>query len=251
MLREIRAAVRDAEFIYVADDAGFPYGDWPEAELRARIVGLFSRLLKEHRPDISVIACNTASTLVLPALREAFEHDFVGTVPAIKPAAALTKTGMIAVLATPGTVQREYTFDLIAQFAPDVAVTLVGASGLAAQAERLLNGDVVDHDAILGEIAPCFMAKDGKRTDCVALACTHYPFLTDVFREIAPWPVHWLDPAPAIARRVVQLLRDEGVFERQPSTGKNCVGTAVFTSDRKMTGTLRERFAGFGLSQER
>ena len=204
--REIRAARPDAEIVYVADDAGFPYGDWAEAALTERIVALAGRLIEAHRPDLFVIACHTASTLVLPSLRNRYPVTFVGTVPAIKPAATTTRSKLISVLATPGTVKRDYTRALIDTYASHLEVTLVGSTRLARIAEDLLAGRGVDEAEILAEIRPCFRRHGGRRTDRIVLACTHYPFLVDIFRRVAPWEVEWIDPAPAIARRVVQLL---------------------------------------------
>ncbi|RUX37386.1 MULTISPECIES: aspartate/glutamate racemase family protein, partial [unclassified Mesorhizobium] len=107
VLREARVLMPDRRFIYVADDAAFPYGAWEEPALRVHILELFGKLLERFAPAISVIACNTASTLVIDALRDRFpEHPFVGMVPAIKPAAERTRSGLVSVLATPGTVKR-------------------------------------------------------------------------------------------------------------------------------------------------
>jgi glutamate racemase len=223
VLSAIRDELPDARYVYVADDAAFPYGDWDEGALREHIVELMGRLIARHQPAATVIACNTASTLVLPPLRERFSVPFVGTVPAIKPAAEQTKSGVVAVLATPGTMKRDYTRELIRSFARSCHVRLVGAPELAAIAEARMRGEAVDRDAIAAQIAPCFAEMDGRRTDIVVLACTHYPFLADVFRELAPWPVTWLDPAPAIARRLAAVLEGSAVAKG----GENI---AIFTS---------------------
>ncbi len=205
VLREIVRARPDARNVYVADDAFFPYGQHTEAELIARVVPLIGELIAAHAPDLVVIACNTASTLVLGPLRAAYSVPFVGTVPAIKPACARSMTRQVSVLGTKGTVQREYTRALIRDFAGDCAVTLVGSPRLAALTEAALDGEPVADAAIAAEIAPCFV--DGAaRTDTVVLACTHYPLLLDRLVRLAPWPVQWIDPAPAIARRVATLL---------------------------------------------
>lgn len=131
---------------------------------------------------------------------------FIGTVPAIKPAAERTRSGLVSVLATPGTVKRAYTRDLIQSFASQCHVRLVGSENLARMAEAYIRGETLDDAAVLAEIAPCFVDKDGLRTDIVVLACTHYPFLANVFRRLAPWPVDWLDPAEAIARQARRLV---------------------------------------------
>jgi len=221
--REIVAARPGADFVYVADDAAFPYGGMDEGALLARIIDLIGGLIERYRPDLVVIACNTASTIALPALRELYAVPFVGTVPAIKPACAGSLTKRVSVLGTEATVQREYTRALIRDYAQDCEVTLVGAKRLAGYAEAELHGAPVGDEALLSEIAPCFCA-DGARTDTIVLACTHYPLLIERLRQLAPWPVNFIDPAPAIARRVVDLLG--------PAQATSGAGTtrAIFTS---------------------
>jgi glutamate racemase len=244
VLREARVLMPDRRFVYVADDAGFPYGAWEEPALRQRVLDLFAGLLDRFDPEISVIACNTASTLVMDALRARFpEHPFVGTVPAIKPAAERTRSGLVSVLGTPGTVKRQYTRDLIRQWASKCHVRLVGSDNLAALAEIYMREGFVDEEAVRAEIAPCFIEKDGARTDIVVLACTHYPFLVNRMRKTAPWPVDWLDPAEAIARRALSLLA-----ERKPATiSGERADIAVFTSGQAEF-TTRRLMQGFGLS---
>ncbi len=207
VLREARVLMPGRHFLYVADDAGFPYGAWEEQALQQHVVDLFGRLIEAYDPEIAIIACNTASTLVLDDLRKAFPRTpFVGTVPAIKPAAERTRSGLVSVLATPGTVKRQYTRDLITQWASKCHVRLVGSNNLAGLAETYMRQGFVEEDAVRAEISPCFVERDGKRTDIVVLACTHYPFLVNRMRKTAPWPVDWLDPGEAIARRALSLL---------------------------------------------
>ncbi len=244
VLREARVLMPDRRFVYVADDAGFPYGGWQEDHLRDRIVGLFHDLIVKYNPVIAVIACNTASTLVLADLRDVFpDTPFVGTVPAIKPAAERTRSGLVSVLATPGTVKRQYTRDLIGEWASRVHVRLVGSERLAGLAETYMRDGFVDERAVEREIAPCFIDQDGRRTDIVVLACTHYPFLVNRMRKTAPWPVDWIDPAEAIARRALSLLpqaRDPGDIQSlEPDI-------AVFTS-RNPDFSTRRLMQGFGL----
>ena len=209
VLREVVAARPDAHYVYVADDAFFPYGQHSEEALIARVVSLMGELIAAHHPDLVVIACHTASTLVLSQLRAAYSVPFVGTVPAIKPACAQSRTRRVSVLGTKGTVKREYTHALIHDFAQGCEVTLVGSPALASLAEAALTGETISDDAILAEIKPCFVGDpedETSRTDTVVLACTHYPLLLDRLKRIAPWPVEWIDPAPAIAHRVSALL---------------------------------------------
>jgi glutamate racemase len=213
VLREIVAARPDAHYVYVADDAFFPYGHHGEGEIIARVVPLVGELIARHAPDLVVIACNTASTLVMAHLRAAYTVPVVGTVPAIKPACASSKTKRVSVLGTRGTVKREYTHGLIRDFAQGCEVTLVGSPELATLAEAALSGETVSDADIIAEIAPCFVghASDASaRTDTIVLACTHYPLLLDRLGRLAPWPVDWVDPAPAIARRVVDLIGKPG-----------------------------------------
>lgn len=241
--RELALARPDARFVYVADDAAFPYGDLGEDALIARVLAVLEKAIAEQGPDLVVIACNTASTLALAALRARFRVPFIGTVPAIKPACAQSKTRRIAVLGTRATVGREYTRALIRQFADGCDVVLVGAPRLAAYAEAELAGEPVADSAIAVEIAPCFVEKGGKRTDTVVLACTHYPLLTRRFEANAPWPVTWLDPAPAIARRLSELLRGRPAASRAPPSPQ-----FVFTSGRAPGATLAAALSAYGFA---
>ncbi|WP_310239576.1 glutamate racemase [Rhizobium rosettiformans] len=243
VLREARLLMPERGFIYVADDAGFPYGGWEEGPLKARIVALFGDLLARFDPEAVIVACNTAFTLAGADLRLAFpEMRFIGTVPAIKPAAERTRSGLVSVLATPGTVKRAYTRDLIQSFASQCHVRLVGSENLARMAEAYIRGESLDDAAVLAEIAPCFVEKDGARTDIVVLACTHYPFLANVFRRLAPWPVDWLDPAEAIARQARRLVPLVDGVEHPEG-----LDLAVFTSGVP-TFSTRRLMQGLGLS---
>jgi glutamate racemase len=226
--REVVAARPHADFVYVADDAAFPYGALQEHVLVARVTGLIGELIEAHRPDIIVIACNTASTIALPELRRRFSVPFVGTVPAIKPACAASVSRRVSVLGTEATVAREYTRALIRDYAKDCKVTLVGSKKLAAYAEAEVAGAPASDEALRVEIAPCFR-DDSARTDTVVLACTHYPLLIARLRQLSPWPVNFIDPAPAIARRVGDLLGPASPPGALPDPGGM---RAIFTSGR-------------------
>jgi glutamate racemase len=240
VFREVRLARPDARFVYVADDAGFPYGGLAEDALIARVRKVVGDAVAQHAPDLVVIACNTASTLALSDLRAHFSVPFVGTVPAIKPACAQSASKRIAVLGTLATVSREYTHALIREFAADCAVDLVGSPRLAPLAESLLAGEPVDDAEIAREIAPCFVNKDGRRTDTVVLACTHYPLLLEQLRKTASWPVTWVDPAPAIARRVAELLH------HRPVATASTNPQIFFTSGKTPISALAAALAKFG-----
>jgi glutamate racemase len=232
VLREIVGARPDAHYVYVADDAFFPYGHHGENQIIARVVPMIGELIESHAPDLVVIACNTASTLVMSHLREQYKVPFVGTVPAIKPACAQSKTKRVSVLGTKGTVKREYTHALIRDFAQGCEVTLVGSAELASLAEAALSGVEVSDADISAELAPCFVGdgdSDLARTDTVVLACTHYPLLMDRLVRLAPWQVDWIDPAPAIARRVSDLLKPAG------READHAGAEMIFTSKRPHT----------------
>ncbi len=241
VFREVRRARPDANYVYVADDACFPYGAQPEDLLIRRVTDVIGETIARHAPDLVVIACNTASTIALAELRARFSVPFVGTVPAIKPACAQSKSKRIAVLGTLATVSREYTRALIREFASGCDVELVGSPKLASCAEAELAGSPVPDAEIKAQIAACFVDGDGRRTDTVVLACTHYPLLVERFRANAAWPVDWLDPAPAIARRVADLLR-----ARLPSPEPASPPQIVFTSGRAPSPALAAALAKFG-----
>jgi glutamate racemase len=229
VLREIVKIRPDAHYVYVADDDFFPYGQRSEDQIIGRVMSLIGELIAAHSPDLVVIACNTASTLVMSHLRGRYTIPFVGTVPAIKPACAKSKTKRVSVLGTKGTVKREYTKALIRDFAQGCEVTLVGSAELASLAEAALSGCEVSDREIFSELAPCFV-RDGEaasaRTDTVVLACTHYPLLMNRLVRLAPWQVDWVDSASAIARRVAYLLGAPG-----NETGGS--GVEVFSTSRQ------------------
>jgi glutamate racemase len=249
VFREIVNARPDVSYIYVADDAFFPYGSHGEDGLIARVVPLFDQLMAAHTPDLAVIACNTASTLVLPHLRARFATPFVGTVPAIKPACSTSRSRLVSVLGTRATVEREYTRALIRDFGQGCEVTLVGSANLATLAEAALHDRPVEDVTVAREIAPCFVETgvggQTRRTDTVVLACTHYPLLLDRLRRLAPWPVEWVDPAPAIARRVVDLLGRQLAAPGAPAGGAR----AIFTSGMVPPPALAAALARFGIGQ--
>lgn len=241
VLAALRETMPNAAFVYAADDAAFPYGALDDASLVSRVVAVMERLIEREAPDIVVVACNTASTLALPALRTHFTQPFVGTVPAIKPAVAASRSGLVSVLATPGTARREHTRAMIEAFGGSTEVTVVGAPKLASHAEAELRGAPVSDAELLAEIEPCFVEKDGRRTDAVALACTHFPLLSQRFDQIAPWPVVWIDPAPAVARRVAALT---GVGpDARPAAIR-----AVFTSSIEHSSAFGETLRARGIA---
>ena len=240
VFREVAAARPDARFIYAADDAFFPYGRQDEDRLITRVIEIAGQLIAAHRPDLMVIACNTASTLVLSHLRERFAIPFVGTVPAIKPACLSSSSKLVSVLGTEATVKREYTRTLIREHGNNCSVTLVGSPRLAELAEAELKGESVSDADISAELAPCFVDSAGKRTDTIVLACTHFPLLLDRLKTLAPWPVNFVDPAPAIGRRVLELLGPSVAFAAADAT------RYVFTSAKTPSAALQAALDRFG-----
>jgi glutamate racemase len=240
VFREVAAARPDARFIYAADDAFFPYGRQDEDKLVARVLAVMGELIGSHHPDLVVVACNTASTLVLSHLRKSFNVPFVGTVPAIKPACLSSSSKLVSVLGTEATVKREYTRTLIREHGNNCAVTLVGSPRLAELAEAEFKRESISDADISAEIAPCFVESSGKRTDTVVLACTHYPLLLNRLSTLAPWPVHFVDPAPAIGRRVLELLGPPA------SVAATAATRYVFTSAKAPSLALQAALDRFG-----
>ena len=204
---EIRSRLPDLAMDYAADDEFRPYGEKSAAQLIARLPALLATLTDMLRPDIVVIACNTASTTALDYIRNALTVPVVGVVPAIKPAALASRTGTIAVLGTPGTVAREYVDELITDFASDKHVLLQGSVNLVDMAEDKLAGRPIDPARIKSELAPLFSGRCGADIDAVVLACTHFPLLKAELKSAVTQSVQWIDSGEAIARRVETLLK--------------------------------------------
>lgn len=245
VFKEIRRLRPEARFTYCADDAVFPYGGLAPEIVLARVSDVLAAQFRLVKQDVVVIACNTASTLVLGPLRALWPNiPFVGTVPAIKPAAEASRSRMISVLATPGTVARDYTAALVRDYGGDCDVNLVGSTRLASLAEAFLRGAKVPDAEIAVEIVPAFVKGIKGRTDVVVLACTHYPLLMTQLRRVAPWEVNWIDPAPAIARRVDDLLTKGGFAAGGAAFGQ---GKACFTSGSAPNPALSTALAAYGL----
>jgi len=206
--RELQALAPTLAVDYAADSGFFPYGDKSDDALRRRLPEVAKALCQVARPDVFVIACNTASTLALEEVRAALDIPVVGTVPAIKPAAALTKTGTIGLLATPGTVKRTYTARLIEDFADDIRVILHGSVALVRMAEQIASGSAVPLEAFRIAQAPLFEADGGKDIDTIVLACTHFPLIRGELAATVPHAVNFVDSGEAIARQTLRILSD-------------------------------------------
>lgn len=238
----VRAALPSAPLVYVADSGGFPYGTKTEAEIAARVPALLGRLAERYRPRLIVIACNTASTIALAGVRAALDLPVVGTVPAIKPAALLSRTRAIGVLGTEATVRQPYVDRLAAEFAADCTVVRHGSARLVELAEAALRGapgDLAEYRAILAGLLD---QPGGARVDTVVLACTHFPLVADRLAAAAPRPLGFVDGAAGIARRVAFLTAG------QPWPQAPGDGVAVFTSSVD-TAPLHSALAARGLTR--
>jgi glutamate racemase len=206
VVAEIRRIAPGLGMDYLADDGFYPYGQRPDEALTARILEVVGAAIGLLRPAAVVVACNTASTIALGALRAAFDVPFVGCVPPVKPAAAASVSRHIGLLATPATIRRPYLQDLVARFAGDCEVHSLGTPVLADLAEGKFRGVVVDMAALAAAVAP--VLADG-RVDAVALGCTHYTFLLPEFAALRR-DLRWFDPAGAVARQAVRVVGRAG-----------------------------------------
>jgi glutamate racemase len=238
VLAPTRALLPQAPIVYAADSAGFPYGTKSEAELAERVPALLGRLVERFAPRLAVIACNTASTIALDHARAALDLPIVGTVPAIKPAAEMSKTRVIGVLGTEATVRQPYVDNLARDFASDCTIIRHGSAKLVALAEAKLAGEASDSTAIAAAVEPLRRAED---LDTVVLACTHFPLLIDELTAALPG-VRFVDGGPGIARRVAHLTSGQPWLEEPPP------GIAVFTGDRPPA-PLAASLARFGLTE--
>ena len=223
VLDALRAALPDAPVVYLADNAGYPYGTKTEAQVAARVCGLLGRLTERLRPRLACIACNTASTIALGMVRDVLEVPVVGTVPAIKPAALQTKTGVIGLLGTEATIRQGYVDRLEAEFAADKTLLRHAAPGLVDAAEARLRGEPVDDAAIASAVDGLRSMPGGERIDTVVLACTHFPLLSDALSEAFGPDVALVHGAQGIARRIAHLVEGQ---DFAPAPGK-----AIFTRE--------------------
>jgi len=207
VLNAIAGALPGLPLVFACDNGFFPYGTKTETELVERVDAVLHRLIAVIRPQLLVIACNTASTVALPRLRSRFALPIVGVVPAIKPAAQLSRNKILGLLATPATVQRPYTDRLIQEFAADCTVIKVGSRELVQLAEDKLRGKAIDAEQLAPILAP-FFADPAQNPDTIVLGCTHFPLLRDELAAASPATVQWVDSGSAIARRVAELLGD-------------------------------------------
>jgi glutamate racemase len=240
VLAELRKLLPQAPVIYAADTAGLPYGEKTEAEIAARVAGLLGRLSERYHPRLITIACNTASTIALGMVREVLHVPIVGTVPAIKPAAAMTKTGVIGLLGTAATIRQKYVDDLEAEFANGKRLLRYACAELVEAAELKLRGGSPDL-AVFEEAAAGLRQQDGgERIDTVVLACTHFPLVEAELRAAFGPDVTFVDGAAGIARRIAFLTQGQPFLRTSPDV-------ALFTGDLADVATLLPALAAHGL----
>ena len=243
VLAETRAVLPAAPVVYVADNGGFPYGTKTEMEVATRVCALLGRLTERYKPRLVVIACNTASTIALAHVRGALEVPVVGTVPAVKPAALATRSGVIGVLGTQATVRQPYVDKLVAEFAGGMIVLRHGSAALVEAAEAKLRGQPVDPAVYAREMAGLFGQPGGDRMDSVVLACTHFPLLRDELAAASPSGSAFIDSGQGIARRTAHLLAGvDWPADPPPSC-------AVFTRGDAEVDALRPALHAYGLDE--
>jgi glutamate racemase len=240
VLDSARALLPRTSTVYVADSAGFPYGTKSEREIEARVPALLGRLAERYRPRLIVIACNTASTIALASVRAALDLPIVGTVPAIKPAAAMSRTRTIGVLGTEATVRQPYVDDLAGRFAADCTVLRHGSAALVELAEAKLRGEAIDPARVRAALGGLFDQPGGDAVDMVVNACTHFPLLEEELAAAVPHPVRFIDGAEGIARRIAALTDGQ----EWPASAS---GIAVFTRRGDSVEALAPALAARGL----
>lgn len=240
VLGELRRLMPDAPVIYAADNAGLPYGEKTEAQIAARVAGLLGRLTERYRPRLVCIACNTASTIALGMVREVLEVSIVGTVPAIKPAAAMTRSGVIALLGTEATVRQAYVDRLEREFAQGKRLLRFAAPELVSAAEAKLRSAPTDTDVFRRSAAGLRALPGGEEIDTIVLACTHFPLVETELAEALGRGVRFVDGAAGIARRIAFLTEGQPFARAEPDR-------ALFTGDDPSLPSLAPALTRYGL----
>jgi glutamate racemase len=242
------AAVRrlrpDADLVLSSDPGSMPWGPRTPEDVTARALAV-AEAAARYRPEALIVACNTASVRALPALRARLEPEVpvIGTVPAIKPAAALSKTRTIGVLGTDATIVQPYVDRLAAEFAADCTIVRHGSAELVELAEAKLRGEGADPAAFARILDGLLLRPDGAAIDTIVLACTHFPLVRDELAGAAPRALVFVDGNEGIARRTAWLARD---LQWPDSTG---TGVAVFTGPASGAEAYRAGLEGYGLSR--
>ncbi|MEP3224654.1 MAG: glutamate racemase [Parasphingorhabdus sp.] len=243
VLREAKKLLPTAPIVYAADYAGMPYGMKSEEELSTRIPLLLGRLVERYKPLLVTIACNTASTIALDVVRSVLDIPVVGTVPAIKPASAMTKTGVIGLLGTTATIRQPYVDRLASEFAADKILLRYGAPGLVKAAEAKLRGEQPDLDIIKSAVEGLVTQDRGDEIDTVILACTHFPLVQDELQNSFVRDIQFIDGSVGIAKRIAHLTAQIS----WPETSKN--GVFVTTGAREFLVPYEPQLQDFDLTR--
>ena len=213
----IRGYLPTSELFLLADTEYFPYGEKSDEDLINRMQHILGEAVARLKPDILVLACNTASTIALDVLRQQFSIPIIGVVPAIKPAAKATKSGVIGLIATPATIKRQYTDDLITQFAADCKVILHGSTELVLMSEHYVETGTFDEAELKAILKPFLDASAKERLDQIILGCTHFALLLDQIDALTPG-VAVVDSSDAIGRQVFRIAKpvSEAVVNKKP-----------------------------------
>lgn len=242
---EVRQLLPDLHYLYAFDNAGFPYGEKTETFIIERVVAIVEAITQRYPLSLVIIACNTASTISLPALRERFAFPVVGVVPAIKPAARLTRNGVVGLLATRATVRRPYTHELVQQFATSCKIEMLGSAELVELAEAKLHGDEVSLDEVRHIVQPWLRMSEPP--DTVVLGCTHFPLLREELKQVLPEGTRLIDSGAAIARRTAWLLEHEAPVVR--SSQENAAFCTQMDSEAVQLSPVLQRY-GFPLLEK-
>lgn len=228
---------------YASDNAQFPYGTKETPQLISRVEQVLTSIQKKISADIIVVACNSASTVVLPKIRSHFVQPIIGVVPAIKPAAKITTNNVIGLLATPGTVNRSYTKELIKDFATSCKVISVGTSELVLLAEKKLQKKIISLDTLTKITEPFRSNNNHPAPDTMVLACTHFPLLKDELMTVLPNVTHWIDSGDAIARRIQFWINELHLIPEvlpitEPSANRQSSVCEELSSDREPSASI-------------
>ncbi len=247
VVRAVRELSPDTAVTYVSDNGLFPYGGRDPGELTQRLKALVGQGLGHLAIDAVVIACNTASTVVLDELRKGFAVPFVGVVPPIKTAGAISRTRVIGLLATEGTVRGSYVDNLIQSFAADCTVAKVACPELVDLAEDKARARPVDRPRLRAALAP-LMAPEFAELDVVVLGCTHFPILKAELEQEYRSDVLWLDPAFPVARQLARVLQQTPTrADRRPEGTASDV--VFFTAEHDLPDDLRPFLTEMGFDR--
>jgi glutamate racemase len=204
VLRHIRAALPRLPLLYVADSAHVPYGDKTQDYIRERSLTLTQFLLSEGAAAV-VVACNTATAAAAALLRARFDVPIVAMEPAVKPAVSATRSGVVGVLATVGTLESARFAALLEQYAGDVEIVTQACPGLVEQVEAGELASAATRALVARYTQPLLE----RGADTIVLGCTHYPFLRPLIAEVAGSSVRLIDTGEAVARQLVRRLPEE------------------------------------------